>query len=105
MNKYQEALERVRSDLEDRIETDNILMVGRMDIVILSEACKKAKKYEEKETPYKPVRIYPPFGDNVPVKRYPKIFGCGVCGEQVLKHYEYCPKCGNRIDWGSENGN
>ena len=45
-----------------------------MDLEKLQETVEKAKKYEEKETPCKPVRIYPPFGDNVPVKRYPKIF-------------------------------
>jgi hypothetical protein len=65
------------------------------------EALEKAKKYDEKETPCKPVRIYPPFGDNVPVKRYPKIFGCGICEEQVIKHYKYCPECGQKLDWST----
>lgn len=37
MNKYQDALNRCASDFEDRIENDNILMTGRIDIEILQE--------------------------------------------------------------------
>ena len=25
------------------------------------------------------------------------------CNETLNKWYNYCPKCGNRIDWGYEN--
>ena len=99
MNKYQEMLARVISDLENRIKTDNILMIERIDALILLEACKKAKRYEKKETPCKPVRIYPSFEDNIPVKKSPKIFGCGVCKEQFIKRYKYCPECGQKLDW------
>ena len=99
MNKYQKALETIKTHMKTyhrypvNKELDN-------DIGSLQQSVDKAEKYDEKETPCKPVRIYPPFGDNVPVKRYPKLFGCGICGNQVLKHYEYCPECGNRIERG-----
>ena len=36
-NKYEEALARCVSDFEDRVETGNILMVGRMDLEALEE--------------------------------------------------------------------
>ena len=48
MNKYQDALNRCESDFEDRIENDNILMTGRIDIEILQELVDFA-------TPKKPV--------------------------------------------------
>ncbi len=48
MNKYQEVLARVRLDFEDRIKTNNILMVGRIDIEILQEIV-------DKQTPKKPI--------------------------------------------------
>ena len=36
-NKYEEALARCVSDFEDRVETDTVLMVGRMDLEALEE--------------------------------------------------------------------
>lgn len=100
--KYEKLLAKVVSNLENRIETNDIILIKRIDALILLEACKNAKRYERKEAPCKPVRIYPPFGDNVPIKNYPEIFGCGVCKEQVIKHYNYCPKCGQKLDWKGE---
>ncbi|MGI6155754.1 MAG: hypothetical protein ACOYEB_07385 [Enterococcus lemanii] len=100
--KYEEMLARVVSSLEDHIETNDIILIKRIDALILLEACKNVKRYERKETPCKPVRIYPPFGDNVPIKKFPKIFGCAVCKEQIVKQYNYCPKCGQKLDWKGE---
>lgn len=50
MNKYQEAIKRVELDFEDRVEEDNILMVGRMDIEALQRLVDKA-------TPMKPIQL------------------------------------------------
>ena len=36
-NKYEEALARCVSDFEDRVKTDTVLMVGRMDLEALEE--------------------------------------------------------------------
>ena len=36
-NKYEEALARCVSDFEDRVATDTVLMVGRMDLEALEE--------------------------------------------------------------------
>ena len=94
MNKFQEILTRVMSNLENQIETDNILMIERIDALILLRACEKAKKYERKETPCKPIKIHPSFGDN---------FDCGVCKKQVIKYYKYCPECGQKLDWKNDN--
>jgi len=48
MNKYQEALARVKLDFENRIKNDNILMVGQIDIDSLQELV-------EKQTPKEPI--------------------------------------------------
>ena len=92
--KFQETLARMVSDLENQIKTDNILTIERIDALILLRACEKAKKYERKETPCKPVKTYPPFGDS---------FDCGVCKKRVIKYYKYCPECGQKLDWKNEN--
>lgn len=89
MSKFQEILAKVVSKLENQLETDNIL-IGRIDALILLEACKKAGRYERKETPCKPVEIHPSFKNG---------FDCSVCKKQVIKYYKYCPECGQKLDW------
>lgn len=45
----------------------------------------KVEKYEEKETPYKPINYY-----------------CGHecrCKCKVKKNYRRCPNCGQKLDW------
>ena len=83
MNKYQDALRRCESDFEDRIDNNNILMLGRMDVESLEELVDLA-------TPKKPT------GWN---------HECFVCGEQLNIYEEppkYCPNCGQKVDWEVE---
>lgn len=83
MNKYQDALRRCESDFEDRIDNNNILMLGRMDIESLEELVDLA-------TPKKPT------GWNNE---------CWGCGEQLNTYEEppkYCPNCGQKVDWEVE---
>ena len=75
MNKYQDALNRCESDFEDRIENDNILIL--QELVDLA-------------TPKKPVG----WNDQ-----------CWYCGEHLNIYEEppnYCPNCGQKVDWEVE---
>ncbi len=90
MSKYQEALDYVM-----RYGYDETYDKGYYKD--LQEAVDKVKKYDEKETPMKPIRIYPPFGDNVPINKYPKIWGCPNCKEQIIRSWKYCPVCGYKL--------
>lgn len=94
---YQEAL--------DRILKYVCVNKGSMfddDLKTLQEAIDKANKYDEKETAKKVKRIYPAFGDNMPIKKQPKIWGCPICENEVKKHYKCCPNCGQKLKWESE---
>lgn len=86
MNKYQDALRRCESDFEDRVDEDNILMVGRMDIELLEELV-------DLHTPKKPISVL--------LNEGPREFGyvCGKCAFTVFNHYRYCDWCGQKIDW------
>lgn len=83
MNKYQKALDRVRLDFEDRIKTDNILMVGQIDIDILQELV-------DKQIPKKPI-----------IETDYMFYELGP--------YEYiyliCPHCKSKLIDESEDGN
>lgn len=38
-------------------------------------------------------------------RRIPKALDCGLCyecGESVIKDWDYCPCCGQAIDWSKE---
>jgi hypothetical protein len=87
MNKYQEALDRLKINHSDVCQKLN---------------CEVLQELVDKETPKKPKRIYPPFGENVPIKRYPKIFVCPDCVKEVRKEWSYCPYCKKHLDWGNE---
>lgn len=88
MNEYQEAIKRVELDFEDRIEEDNILMVGRIDIDALQELV-------DKETPMKPT-----------LKRGIYDIMCSKCGNHNLNtkwtYGRYCSGCGQAIDRSNE---
>lgn len=47
----------------------------------------------KKQTPKKPTRTYKILG--VVVEGF-----CAVCEESVLTEWDYCPNCGQAIDWG-----
>lgn len=97
MSKYQEAL--------DRILKYVCVNKGSMfddDLKILQEAIDKANKYDELTEVKKIKRITPPFGDNVPINKYPKLFICPNCEIQInqfkdYKKFKCCPVCGQRI--------
>lgn len=92
MNKYQEALERVKIDFNDRVENDEVLLVGQIDIDNLQEIV-------DKETPKK-VKVI-----DEPDLHY--IYYCPSCGATLMvdrkkhpKHlFNYCGKCGQKLDW------
>lgn len=83
MNKYQKALDRVRLDFEERIKTDNILMVRQIDIDILHELV-------DKQIPKKPI-----------IETDYMFY--------ELEPYEYiyliCPHCKSKLIDESEDGN
>lgn len=31
-------------------------------------------------------------------------YHCSACGRIIVKKHNYCPKCGQRIDWSDEHG-
>lgn len=89
---YLDAILRVIMDFEDRVEEDNVLMVGVMDIERLIELVERNRK-----TNISREEVY------VGGKLYCHYEHCGNCAytlyESTDSHFDYCPKCGNRIDW------
>jgi hypothetical protein len=108
MNKYQEALDSVRKEVKATFFDEygkQWWTTNRDDDYrcnLLQEAIDKANKYDEKETAKKVKRIYPAFGDNMPIKKQPKIWGCPICENEIKKHYKYCPNCGQKLKWESD---
>ncbi|MGI6155752.1 MAG: hypothetical protein ACOYEB_07375 [Enterococcus lemanii] len=109
--KYQEALERVRLDFEDRIKTENILMVGRLEIDILEELV-------DKQTPKKPIIENDFMFYEEEMYEYIYLI-CPNCNSKlsdeiediIFKNIEYykkdyynqdinfCHCCGQKLDW------
>lgn len=38
-----------------------------------------------------------------PVMDYPTVASCPMCDEVICPHTEYCPDCGQKLDWGNED--
>ena len=104
MNKYQKAF----NTFEDRILPVHYYTTKDdwKNIHIVKEACDKAAKYDEKETPKKPITIKPS-GESV--FDYPTYrIKCASCGHQLPMKKNcvnkkppilYCDRCGQRIEW------
>ena len=76
---------------------------GWMDSLHESEHCSEDLKVlmelVEKATPKKPLEVYESFLDL-------DLFGeCPVCGEWCSSTMNYCPKCGQALDWSEEDVN
>lgn len=81
-NKYQEALNKVLIDNPKiQLTTSDI----HSSILVL-------KKLVDKETPKKPLEI-----GNILV-----MDGCPKCRMPISTRYNYCPECGQKLDWSDE---
>lgn len=98
MNKYQEALNRVKTAPSFIGGTDlykthlNSSELFLQDIITLQELV-------DKETPKKVSAEWRAGYD--PQLYYPKSFYCPSCSRRLRgnQSYKYCPKCGQALDW------
>lgn len=98
MNKYQEALNRVKTAPSFMGGTDlykthlNSSELFLQDIATLQELI-------DKETPKKVSAEWHVGYD--PQLYYPKSFHCPSCSRRLRgnQSYQYCPKCGQALDW------
>jgi hypothetical protein len=83
-------------------EVDNAIMLeiksmatenGIKDEYILNE--KAILSALEKQMPKKPV---------IPFDSIDRNYECPTCPHRVDKTQQYCDKCGQKLDWGEENG-
>ena len=99
MNKYQEEYNLIEKLVGDKIYFSNHANFEEVKEVTktlnsLQEAIDKANKYDDKETP----------------KKFKKILDysvvCPSCGHHLDKilgrNYDYCPTCGQKLDWSDE---
>lgn len=92
MNKYKKAFDA----FEDRILPVHYYPTKNdwKNIDIVNEACDKAAKYDEKETPKKPTKEVNEHND------YDYI--CPNCDRHFEidydEHFKYCPNCGQKLD-------
>lgn len=101
MNKYEESY-KIASNLAPR---DLLNKKVREAVDLVKEACDKAKKYDEKETPKQPKskRFYYNCHNGECDKTF--IHYCPICNfSSVEKNYaNYCPNCGQKLDWSDED--
>lgn len=95
MDKYQEALDRLSNDdydfPHDFYEEDKVSAMER-DIDTL-------QKLIDKATPKKPIeRHYEDEGE----PEYIKVCCPAGCKVQVGNYYNFCPECGQALDWSSK---
>lgn len=101
MNKYQEALIYFCNGCHHEYEEGNYGQCKRVEgrcghYKSLKEACDKAEKYDEKETPKKPLRFKDKFYISLPK--------CPIC--KTIPHtgnQKYCDECGQKLDWSDED--
>jgi uncharacterized Zn finger protein (UPF0148 family) len=106
LNKYQEEYNLIEKLVRDKIYFSNhadfeeVIEVTKA-LNLLQEALDKAKKYDEKETPKKPIskRLYYNCHNGECDKTF--IHYCPVCNfNSVEKDYaNFCPNCGQKLDW------
>lgn len=95
------TIEEIKSQLEDLIRDRESFMVGDYDKDIYDrdkEALKFAVKAVEKQIPKKPQSAAYFYGYK---------FSCPCCANVLRLDYdeehEYCPDCGQALDWGGED--
>lgn len=110
MDKYKEALIYFCNGCHHEYEEGNYGQCKRAEgrcghYKSLKEACDKAKKYDEKETPKRPKRkrLYYNCHNGKCDKTF--IHYCPICNfSSVEKNYaNYCPNCGQKLDWSDED--
>jgi rubrerythrin len=83
------TLERIKDNESD--ELGYILQMG--DIETIDRALNRLDELEAKATPKKPIREYP--FDSIQADYY-----CRSCNNIVVSTDDYCPQCGQKLDWG-----
>lgn len=80
MNKYQESWNFLMGD-------------GKMNVDKWGESLDTIHELVEKATPKKAEQT----------KYAPYHTFCSACGGLVFDNFDYCPKCGQALDWSEEN--
>lgn len=95
MNKYQEVLENIGMiDLDT--ESNGYDNPKYLKDFYFGEYC-ILEEIVKKSIPKKPLEVYEYFLDVY-------LFGeCPVCGEDCYGTMNYCPKCGQALDWSEED--
>lgn len=83
-------------------EAKDILRVAAAEVewncpLDYTEAFKKAEEALDKQIPLKPLDIRA-------CPNEAKYADCPICGQVVDEWSPYCDQCGQRIDWGDDNG-
>jgi len=89
--------------LQERIDLAKKVWSNVPEIIEYREALELAVKALEKQTPMKPndMKTISDFSG----RYYTTKGNCPVCNiEELYKSDFYCNKCGQKLDWGEENG-
>lgn len=93
MNKYQKALDYINKSVCTLLALRSIQDIqGAKNLHVLQEAVNKANKYDDKETPKKPLLTW----------EYAKPKTRCKCSAGVEKYHSYCWNCGQALDWSDE---
>lgn len=88
MNKYQEAFDHINKNLD--------LETFKFNTILGIEMLSRIEELVDKATPMKPKPLF------IPIAYLP--YRCPVCGTLVnhkKDKFNYCPNCGQKIDWGN----
>lgn len=91
MNKYQEALESIK---EETTEIDEYDTSPKSSFCYCAEEVEVLQELVERATPKK--LLYN--------GEYVSFCNCPNCKKVVPIHGNYCPRCGQALDWRIENG-
>lgn len=103
------TVEEVRNQLEELIRDRESFMVGDYDKDIYDrdkEALEFAVKAVEKQIPKKVKREFLAVGGAITCIEAEICPNCGkdIYDDEVeVSYYEYCPDCGQALDWSDEN--
>lgn len=91
MNKYKEAYRKVGGYISNSIhashkDTYRKRWEAGYSLNELEELVEKATPKKAEETHYAPYHTF-----------------CSVCGGLVFDNFNYCPKCGQALDWSEED--
>lgn len=95
MNKYQEALDKLKRDLSFYDPILGIYRELRLDEQFLLQ------ELVDRETPYKPIRKTIITDDYGGLKIFEEKDVC-ECGYYVYESEIYCAKCGRKLDWNKD---